>query len=51
MLVEADPQSQADIRRRMALAQASIAERRRETIKAKTKDKPADHGPLFGGEA
>ena len=49
VLIEREPEYQADIRRRMALCMAGPDERKRESIKARTKDKPADHGPLFGG--
>jgi site-specific DNA-methyltransferase (adenine-specific) len=48
-LVEREAQYQADIRRRIGLLLAGPEERRRESIKAKTKDKPIDAGPLFGG--
>jgi site-specific DNA-methyltransferase (adenine-specific) len=47
MLVERESDYQADIRRRMALVLGGPEERRRESIKAKTKDQPIDHGPLF----
>jgi site-specific DNA-methyltransferase (adenine-specific) len=47
MMVERETEYQADIRRRMALALGGPEERRRESIKAKTKDQPIDHGPLF----
>jgi site-specific DNA-methyltransferase (adenine-specific) len=47
VLIEREPEYQEDIRRRMRLAMSGPAERGREAIKAKTKDKPADHGPLF----
>lgn len=50
-LVEREIEYQADIRRRMALVLGGPEERRRESIKAKTKDQPLDHGPLFGGAA
>lgn len=49
VLVEREPEYQADIARRMGLCLAGPDERKRESIKAKTKDQPADHGPLFGG--
>jgi site-specific DNA-methyltransferase (adenine-specific) len=49
VLIEAEAEYQGDIRRRMALALSGLDERARESIKAKTKDKPPDHGPLFGG--
>ena len=49
VLIEREEEYQSDIRRRMALCQAGPAERARESIKARTKDKPVDHGPLFGG--
>lgn len=47
MLIERETEYQADIRRRMALVMAGPEERSRESIKAKTKDPPQDHGPLF----
>lgn len=47
MLVERETEYQADIRRRMALALGGPEERRRESIKVKTKDQPIDAGPLF----
>lgn len=46
-LIEREPEYQNDIRRRMALCIAGPDERSRESIKAKTKDQPLDHGPLF----
>jgi DNA modification methylase len=49
VLIEREEEYQADIRRRMALCMAGPDERARESIKAKTKDQPVDHGPLFGG--
>jgi len=49
ILIEREEEYQADIRRRMALCLAGPDERARESIKAKTKDKPIDAGPLFGG--
>ena len=51
MLVEREPEYQADIRRRLALLLSGQGERARESIKARTRDKPADHGPLFRGMA
>lgn len=48
VLIEREEEYQADIRRRMALVLSGPDERSREAIKARTKDKPADHGPLFG---
>lgn len=47
MLIERETEYQADIRRRMGLVMGGPEERRRESIKAKTKDQPLDHGPLF----
>jgi hypothetical protein len=47
VLIEREAEYQADIARRMALCLAGPDERKREAIKAKSKDKPADHGPLF----
>lgn len=49
VLIEREPEYCDDIRRRMRLAMAGPDERARESIKAKTKGKPLDHGPLFGG--
>ena len=49
ILMEREPEYLADIRRRMALVLAGPEERVRESIKAKTKDKPLDAGPLFDG--
>jgi hypothetical protein len=51
VLIEREEEYQADIRRRMALVLAGPDERARESIKAKTKDQPVDHGPLFAGAA
>jgi DNA modification methylase len=51
VLIEKEPEYQDDVRRRMRLAMAGPSEREREAIKAKMKDKPADHGPLFGAIA
>jgi site-specific DNA-methyltransferase (adenine-specific) len=51
ILIEREEEYQADIRRRMALVMAGPDERTRESIKAKTKGLPADHGPLFAGAA
>jgi DNA modification methylase len=50
VLIEREAEYQADIRRRMALVLGSQRERRTETTKARAKDKPVDHGPLFGGK-
>jgi site-specific DNA-methyltransferase (adenine-specific) len=47
ILIEREPEYQADIRRRMALTLAGPGERARATMKARIKDKPVDHGPLF----
>lgn len=49
ILIEREVEYQADIARRMALCLAGPDERKRESIKAKTKDQPTDAGPLFGG--
>jgi DNA modification methylase len=49
VLIEREEEYQSDIRRRMALCMSGAGERERESIKAKTKDKPVNHGPLFGG--
>jgi DNA modification methylase len=51
ILIEREEEYQADIRRRMALCMSGPDERSRESIKAKTKDQPPDHGPLFAGAA
>ena len=47
VLIEREKEYQADIQRRMKLCLAGPDERARESIKAKTKDDPVDHGPLF----
>jgi len=47
VLIEREPEYQADIERRMALALSGPDERQRETIKQRLKDKPRDDGPLF----
>jgi DNA modification methylase len=49
VLVEREAEYQSDIRRRMSLVLAGPAERGREAIKAKMRDKPIDAGPLFAG--
>lgn len=49
VLIEREPEYQADIRRRMTLCLAGPEERARESIKAKIGDRPIDAGPLFGG--
>ena len=49
VLIEREAEYQDDIRRRMKLCLAGPDERARESIKARMKDKPEDHGPLFGG--
>lgn len=49
VLIEREVEYQVDIRRRMKLVLAGPGERAREAIKERMKDKPADHGPLFGG--
>lgn len=51
ILIEREPEYQADIRRRMALCLAGPDERARESIKAKIGDRPVDAGPLFNTEA
>ena len=48
ILIEREPQYQADIRRRMKLALGGPDERKREAIKARHGD--VDAGPLFGGK-
>lgn len=47
VLIEREPEYQADIRRRMALCLAGPDERKRESIKAKIGDKPFEPGSLF----
>lgn len=49
VLIEREAEYCDDIRRRMKLAMAGPQERCHESIKAKTKGKPKDYGPLFGG--
>lgn len=51
ILIEREAEYQDDIRRRMRLATCGPNERSHEAIKAKTKGKPMDAGPLFGGTA
>lgn len=51
VLIEKEEEYCADIERRMALALAGPDERARESIKARLRDKPEDHGPLFDGAA
>ena len=51
VLIEREPEYQADIRRRMTLCLAGPDERARESIKAKIGDRPVDAGPLFNTEA
>jgi DNA modification methylase len=51
VLIERETEYQADIRRRMGLVLSGPDERSRESIKARLGDAPADHGPLFGGDA
>ena len=52
VLIEREAEYCADIRRRMVLALASTAERRRQAHKEKQKRKPLDdQGTLFGGQA
>ncbi len=48
VLIEREAEYQEDIRRRMSLVLGGPDERKRESIKAKTKDQPQDAGPLFG---
>lgn len=50
ILIERETEYQADIRRRMELCLSGPDERQRQSIKAKMKDKPQDHGPLFNAE-
>lgn len=49
ILIEREPEYQADIRRRMALCMAGPDERKRESIKAKIGDLPFEPGSLFAG--
>ena len=49
VLIEREPEYQADIRRRMGLVLSGPDERSRESIKAKTAGQQIDAGPLFGG--
>jgi site-specific DNA-methyltransferase (adenine-specific) len=49
ILIERESEYQDDIRRRMKLAMAGPAERKRETAREKHKGKPVNLGPLFGG--
>lgn len=49
VLIEREPQYQADIRRRMRLALGGTEERSRESIKASGKAEAIDTLPLFGG--
>ncbi len=49
ILIEREPEYQADIRRRMGLVLSGPDERSRESIKARLGDAAPDHGPLFGG--
>lgn len=48
VLIEREAEYCEDVARRMKLALSGIDERARESIKARNKDKPVDHGPLFG---
>lgn len=50
ILIEREPEYQDDIRRRMKLCLAGPQERKRESIKAKNKDKPQEIGGLFAVE-
>jgi len=47
VLIEREPEYQADIRRRMALCMSGPEERKRESIKAKLGDIPFEAGSLF----
>lgn len=47
VLIEREPEYQADIRRRMALVMSGPEERKRESIKAKVGDLPFEAGSLF----
>lgn len=49
ILIEREPEYISDIERRMSLCLAGPDERARESIKARLKGKPEDHGPLFEG--
>ena len=48
VLIEREPAYCDDIRRRMRLVFAGPDERVREGARERTKDKSANHGPLFG---
>lgn len=49
ILIEREAEYQADIRRRMDLALSGPETRARAAMKERMKNKPQDHGPLFGG--
>lgn len=49
VLIEREPEYQADIRRRMALCMSGPDERKRVSIKAKVGDVPFEPGSLFAG--
>lgn len=49
ILIEREPEYQADIRRRMALCNVGPEERKRESIKAKVGSLPFEPGSLFAG--
>jgi DNA modification methylase len=49
VLIEREPEYQADIRRRMALCMSGPDERKRESIKAKLGNVPFEDGSLFAG--
>lgn len=49
VLIEREPEYQADIARRMALAGEGQMTRKHESAKARANGKAPDHGPLFGG--
>lgn len=51
VLIEREPEYQADIRRRMALCMSGPDERKRESIKAKIGELPFEPGSLFAGIA
>jgi site-specific DNA-methyltransferase (adenine-specific) len=49
VLIEREEEYQNDIRRRMSLAMSGTDTRKRAAAAERNKDKPVDHGPLFGG--
>jgi hypothetical protein len=49
VLIEREEEYQNDIRRRMSLAMSGADTRKHAAAAERNKDKPIDHGPLFGG--